>query len=342
MFSIGHSRIVSIGVYLPDNRVTSAELMDEIKAKERFGLPSSWLERATGIRERRIAPADMMPSAIATRAANDAIERSGVSPSDIDTVIYAGMNRDYLEPATAHIVQDAVGAKHAVCFDITNACHGFMNAIHVVDSFIASGQARLGLIVSGEENWRVGRSALEALKHCHDRAEFNRLVGGLTVGDAGAAMIVGPKTDPNGGIAGLMLESQGRFNRLCVFSEREDHPAGHMDMVNIVKEHIQLHADMYPQFMHRLKWRPGDIKKFVHHQVGRKVFALHSKYSGVPQERMTDTLSRLGNITSATIPVNLRLLAENHDINDGEKIFIAGAGSGLSVSQGGLVWQNAA
>ncbi len=342
MFSIGHSRILGIGIYLPDNRVTSAELMDEIKSKERFGLSSSWLERATGIRERRIAPAGMMPSEIATRAANDAIERSGVSPSEIDAVIYAGMNRDYLEPATAHIVQHAVGAKCAVCFDITNACHGFMNAIHVVDSFIASGQARVGLIVTGEENWRIGRTALDLLKNCHDRAEFNRLVGGLTVGDAGAAMIVGPKTDPQGGFAGLMLESQGRFNQLCVFSEREDQPPGHMDMVNIVKEHIQLHADMYPQFMNRLRWQPGEIKKFVHHQVGRKVFALHSKYSGVPQERMTDTISRLGNITSATIPVNLRLLADQHDVAEGEKIFIAGAGSGLSVSQGGLLWQDAA
>ncbi len=342
MFSIGHSRILGIGIYLPDNRVTSAELMDEIKSKERFGLSSSWLERATGIHERRIAPAGMMPSEMATRAAKDAIERSGISPSQIDAVIYAGMNRDYLEPATAHIVQDAVGAKCAVCFDITNACHGFMNAIHVVDSFIASGQARLGLIVTGEENWRVGRTALDELKKCRDRAEFNRLVGGLTVGDAGAAMVVGPKTDPQGGFAGLMLESEGRFNQLCVFSERENQPPGHMDMVNIVKEHIQLHADMYPQFMHRLRWQPEDIKKFVHHQVGRKVFALHSKYSGVPQERMTDTISRLGNITSATIPVNLRLLAEQHDVADGEKIFIAGAGSGLSVSQGGLLWQDAA
>jgi 3-oxoacyl-[acyl-carrier-protein] synthase-3 len=115
-----------------------------------------------------------------------------------------------------------------------------------------------------------------------------------------------------------------------------------MDMVNIVKEHIQLHANMYPEFMHRLRWQPGEITKFVHHQVGRKVFALHAKYSGVPQERMTNTVSSLGNITSATIPVNLRLLAEQHDIEEGEKIFIAGAGSGLSVSQGGLLWQDAA
>ncbi len=342
MFSIGHSRILGIGIYLPDNRVTSAELMDEINSTERFGVSRNWLERATGIRERRIAPVGMMPSEMATRAAKDAIERSGISPSQIDAVIYAGMNRDYVEPATAHLVQDAVGAKRGVCFDITNACHGFMNAIHVMDAFIASGQARYGLIVTGEENWRVGRTALEELKKCHDRAEFNRLVGGLTVGDAGAAMIVGPKTDPQGGFAGLMFTSQGQFNQLCVFSEREDQPPGHMDMVNIVKEHIQLHADMYPAFMDRLRWQPEEIKKFVHHQVGRKVFALHSKYSGVPQERMTDTVSRLGNITSATIPVNLRLLAEQNDIAEGEKIFIAGAGSGLSVSQSGLLWQDAA
>ncbi len=339
MYAIGHTRILGIGTYLPEQRVTSRELMDEIKSNERLGIGNTWLERTTGIRERRISPQTMMPSDLAIRAAHDALERTAVRAEDLDTVIYAGMNRDYLEPATAHIVQDSIGAKHALCFDITNACHGFMNAIHVMDAFIASGQARNGLIVTGEQNWRVGRVALDILKHCHDRSEFTRTVGGLTVGDAGAAMLIGPKTDPAAGIVALMLESQGQFNRLCVFSDHEDHHPGHMDMVNIVKEHIQLHANMYPGFMDRLNWQPNDIKKFVHHQVGRKVFALHAKYSGVPQDRMTDTISTLGNITSATIPVNLQALSEGAEIAEGEKVFLAGAGSGLSVSQGGLIWE---
>jgi len=339
MFSVGHTRMLGTGIYIPDNTVTSAELMDEIQAKAKFGVSSAWLERVTGIRERRMAPTGMMPSEMATRAALQALERSGVRAIDLDAVVYAGMNRDYMEPATAHIVQDRIGARYAVCFDLTNACHGFMNAIHLLDALIATGQARRGLIVTGEENWRVGRVALKLLKACNDRSEFNRLVGGLTVGDAGAAMIIGPKTDPDSGFVGFMLESQGQFNQLCVFAEREDQHPGHMDMSSIVKEHIQLHADMFPGFMNRLGWQAQEIKKFVHHQVGRKAFTMHSSYTGVPETRMTDTVSTLGNITSATIPVNLHRLTESQEISVGEKVFIAAAGSGLSISQAGLMWQ---
>ncbi len=338
MFSVGHTRILGTGIYLPDNKVTSAELMDDIQAKERFGIPSTWLERITGIRERRVASPGTMPSEMATEAARQALDRSEVRAADLDMVIYAGMSRDYVEPATAHIVQDRLGARHAVCFDLSNACHGFMNAIHLLDALIATGQARRGLIVTGEENWRIGRVALKLLKRCNDRGEFNRLVGGLTVGDAGAAMILGPKTDPDSGFAGFMLDSQGQYNQLCVFSDREDHHPGHMDMSNIVKEHIQLHADMFPDFMNRLAWQAGDIKRFVHHQVGRKAFGMHSAYSGIPATRMTDTISTLGNITSATIPVNLHRLSETREMGDSEKVFIAGAGSGLSISQAGLIW----
>lgn len=338
MFSVGHTRILGTGIYLPDNTVTSRELMDEIQAKAKFGISNAWLERITGIRERRLAPAGMMPSEMATRAAREALERSRMRAMDLDMVIYAGMSRDYLEPATAHIVQDRIGARHAVCFDLTNACHGFMNAIHLLDALIATGQARRGLIVTGEENWRIGRVALKLLKECNDRGEFNRLVGGLTVGDAGAAMIVGPKTDPDSGFAGFMLDSQGQYNQLCVFSDREDQHPGHMEMGSIVKEHIQLHADMFPGFMHKLAWQAQDIKRFVHHQVGRKAFGMHSAYTGIPPRRMTDTVSTLGNITSATIPVNLHRLIDSQEVAMGEKVFIAGAGSGLSISQAGLVW----
>ncbi len=339
MYSVGHTRVLGTGVYLPENRVSSADLLDEIKSSERLGISRDWLERVTGIRERRLAPDGMKPSEMAVQAGWEALDRSGVSPADLDAVIYAGMNRDYLEPATAHIVQHRLGARNAVCFDLTNACHGFMNAIHLLDALIATGQARRGLIVTGETNWRVGRTALRLLKACRERSEFTRLVGGLTVGDAGAAMVIGPKDEPDSGFLGFMLESRGEFNQLCVYADDACEHPGHMDMVTIVKEHIQMHADMFPDFMRRLAWRPAEVRRFVHHQVGRKAFALHAEYSDIPQDRMTDTVSMLGNITSATIPVNLHRLAEDRGLGRGEKVFIAGAGSGLSVSQAGLLWQ---
>lgn len=341
MYTQGHSRMISVGVYVPEQRVTSSELFDSFQSKERFGIPSQWLDRTMGIHERRVAPDGIKPSAMAVMAAVEALETAGISPKELDAVIYTGIDRDYLEPATAHVVQEALGARHAVCFDLTNACHGFMNGIHVMDALIATGQARRGLIVTGEQNSRITRKAINILKHSHDKQDFARLVGGLTVGDAGAAMVVGPKLGPDTGFMGFLLDSQGQFKDLCVCGDRADETTVHMDMSIIVKEHIQMHAQMYKESLRRLGWKPEQIDRFVHHQVGKKAFGMHADYAGVSAAIMPDTVSTMGNITSATIPVNLYNLRKNRDIKNGEKVFIAGAGSGLSISQTGLVWDAA-
>jgi 3-oxoacyl-(acyl-carrier-protein) synthase III len=341
MYTQGHSRMIGVGVYVPEQRVTSSELFDSFQSKERFGIPTQWLDRTMGIRERRVAPDGIKPSSMAVIAAVEALEAAGVAPGELDAVIYTGIDRDYLEPATAHVVQDALGANHAVCFDLTNACHGFMNGIHVMDALIATGQARRGLIVTGEQNSRITRRAINILKASHDRADFDRLVGGLTVGDAGAAMVVGPKLGPDSGFMGFVLDSQGQHKDLCVCGDGTTETTVHMAMGEIVREHIQMHAEMYRESLSRLGWSPTQIRRFVHHQVGKKAFGMHADYAGVSTAIMPDTVSTMGNITTATIPVNLYNLIKNKDIENGGRVFIAGAGSGLSISQTGLIWDAA-
>ena len=148
MYTQGHSRLISVGAYIPENKVTSRDLLQAIDTQNRFGLSHDWLERATGIKERRAATENMSPSDMAALAAREALESASLSSSDIDVIIFAGMDRDYLvEPATAHVVQDKIGASNAVAFDVNNACHGFMNGIHLVDALIATGQVRRGFDV---------------------------------------------------------------------------------------------------------------------------------------------------------------------------------------------------
>jgi 3-oxoacyl-[acyl-carrier-protein] synthase-3 len=318
--------------------------MKEIDSRGRFGVPYQWIDRTIGIHERRVAPDDITFAEMAAAAGQEAMEEAGLQPEDIGAILYCGIDRDYLEPATAHLVQDRLGAGNAICFDLTNACHGFMNGVHVVDALVATGQIRHGLIVTAERNFRITREAIRALQATTDRDVFVNLVGGLTVGDAGAALVAGPKTKDEAGFVGFMLQSRGEFNDLCVFKNRDqDNDAtGHMVMTRIVREHLKLHADMYPDFMRRLHWSPGDIAKFVHHQVGRKAFKMHAEYSHVPLQSMPDTVSWLGNIASATIPVNLHYLRREGSVQPRQKVFISAAGSGLSISQTGLVWDEAA
>lgn len=343
MYTVGHSRPISVGVYIPEQKVTSREILQQIGSKDRFDIPYDWLERTTGISERRVAPESMLPSDMAVSAALEALETARLRPSDIDLIIYTGVDRDYIEPATAHIVQDKLHAENAVVFDLTNACHGFMNGIHLADALIATGQARRALIVTGEQAFRATRKAIEILSNTTDREQFINLAGGLTVGDSGAAMVLGPKLHPESGFMGFMLESRGQHAGLCVCGTRgnEEIPL-QTDMPGIVKTHIQMHADMYDGFMHRLGWKPQEINKFVHHQVGLKAFRMHARYAQIPLGLMSNTVSTMGNLVSATIPVNLHKLAEKQELSDGDRVFISGSGSGLSISQAGLIWEKAA
>lgn len=344
MYTVGHTRIMGIGTFVPDQIVTSRELLQQIGSKERFGIPLDWLDRTTGIATRYVAPVGMPPSHMATRAAIEALDRGRVLAAEIDVIVYAGVNRDYIEPATAHIVQHNVGAANAIVFDVTNACHGFMNGLHLVDALIATGQARRGLVVTGEQGSRAMRRAVELLSKTTDREKFINLAGGLTVGDAGAAVVLGPKRSPESGFVGFMLASRGEHSQLCVChfeGEADEEVALRTDMPNIVKHHVRMHAEMFDGFMMKLGWEAAQIQRFVHHQVGLRVFKLHSAYSGIPTDRMTNTVATHGNLISASIPLNLRKIQDKQDINSGDRVFISGSGSGLSVSQAGLVWEAA-
>lgn len=343
MYSQGHSRIVSVGAYLPEKRIASRELLDQIESETRFNVPNDWLDRVMGISERRMAPEDMRPSDMAAIAAQEALVRAGLEAPQIDAVIYAGVDRDYLlEPATAHVVQKKIAATNAVCFDVTNACHGFMNGIHLMDALIATGQVRRGLVVTGEQGSRYIAKAIAALRQTANRSDFARFVGGLTLGDAGAAMVMGPKLSPDSGFMGFMLQSQGQHSELCTCGARGSESALETDMAKIIQEGIGMLRAMYPHFLQKLGWSPSDIDRFIHHQVGTKVFKHHANYALVDLAIMPNTVTELGNLVTANIPVCLYKSSQNGELKKGNKIFIAGAGSGLAVSQAGLVWDVAA
>lgn len=343
LYTQGHSRVVGTGIYLPDERVTTKELLEQCDAPGRFGISTDWLERVSGISEKRLAPTNMLPSDMAVLAAHQAMERSELDPQLLDAIIYTGATRDFsVEPSTAHIVQAKLKAINAVAFDVSNACHGFMNGIHLMDALIASGQVRRGLVVTGEQGSRFTQMAIEALRLTTDRAELTRLAAGLTLGDAGAAMIMGPKLGPDTGFMGFMLQSQGQYAEFCTSGGVLREGPVITDMPAIVGQSAKLVTDMFREFMHqRLKWKVKDLEKYVIHQVGAKVFKLHADLMNIPMGIIPKTVGRLGNLITANIPLCLHNFSVNQEVKQGSKIYLSGAGSGISISQAGLIWDAA-
>ena len=341
MYTQAHSRIVGIGVYTPEKRVASSEIMEYIDSENRFGIATDWLEKVMGVRERRVSPDDWLPSDLAVPAATDALDDAELLPKDLDVIIYAGAVRDYIEPATAHAVQEKLGAHNAIAFDVSNACLGFMSAIHLMDALIATGQARRGLIVSGEQGFRNTINADEVLLKSHDRDVFMNLVAGLTLGDAGAALVLGPKIDPDTGLRGIMVRSKGEHYRLCVCGHRENETVMQTDMTAIVTETAKLVETMFADLTHKLGWKPADIGLYVPHQVGRKGLQIHMAITRIPKARIPNSVETMGNVISASVPYTLHMARQQGRVHAGQKIFLSGTGSGICVGQTGLIWDAA-
>jgi 3-oxoacyl-[acyl-carrier-protein] synthase-3 len=119
------SAIRGVGAEIPSTVISTAEV--EARARiERFGFPPGWLERVTGIRERRWAHPDVQPSELAASAAEKALASAGYEARDLDLVMFTGITRDFIEPATANAVAASLGAHQARVFDLTNACNGLI------------------------------------------------------------------------------------------------------------------------------------------------------------------------------------------------------------------------
>ncbi len=336
MQAYGKTQILGAGGYLPPQVIRSDELMDAIHSEEKFGVPKTWLTDTLGVVERRYASSNTLPSELALRAGEIAIEDSGIDANEIDLVLFCGIERDQNEPATAHTIQYQL-APNATCWDITSACHGFMSGLQTADALIGSGAARYALVVTGETSSRVSYEAMQML----DRADstdidtFNKIIGFLSLGDGGGAMILGPKANHDKGILYHASFSEGRHHRLCYYRYGTENEGGfdcQMLMKLISSRIILSHREHINDTYKNLGWKPSEVDKLITHQVGKKPIRLAAKHTGIHADKVTDTITNYGNLTSATIAINYWLYPPKPN----EKILLLGAGSGYSISQWGI------
>lgn len=326
----GNSQIAGIGAYFPSQIVTSQELMREIKSEENYGRPENWINEVCGIDERRVAAPEETPSVLAIKAAEVALKESGIRASEIDAVIFCGISRDWMEPSTAHKVQHELGCTNAISFDVANACHGFMNGILLADNLMQSSDATHVLVVTGETLTDMTFDYVNQLKR--KEADFDKVLGTLTIGDAGAAMILTPKTGENG-FQFFNFSSYGQYADLCKFSYTKSGYQGQMIMGKICWLMIKLHTELIEQTYKALNWQAEEISHLICHQVGKKPHLRMAEMANVSPEIAPITHKHFGNIITATIPVNLY----NVRPKAGDKLLIAGSGSGIAISQSGLI-----
>ncbi len=333
-----NAKIRTIAYVLPERVVTSFEMEDMLREKNpSIRISSGIIESATGIVSRRFSKDEEYNSHLAALAGKKALEESGLHPEDIDLVIFASAGQDLLEPATGHIVQDILGTNCRV-FDVTNACNSFLNALEIADSFIASGAHERILITTGEV-------ASKSIKwNLLDRDDFKRSFAGYTLGDAGAAAIIEKSDGISGIVAHAGMADSNKWDAGTLPGGGSRHPRGDewtyfQGNGAALKDAFELIGpDFLEKFLKEQQVTLDDISRVYIHQVSIPYLDSFIHALKIDSSKVIRTVSSLGNIAAATIPVGMCLSEEDTPHTKGDLLLLIGLAGGISLESMLVRW----
>lgn len=318
------TKIIGIGSYVPDTVVTNQDLMKFLDTDD------AWIRERTGICERRVSK-DMGTCGLAIEAAKRAIDDAGIDPKEIDLIVLATSSGDRAFPAAAMDVQAAIGAVNAVGFDITAACSGFIFGLHIAHSFFAAGIYKTALI--------IGAETLSKVVDWTDRGTC------ILFGDgAGAAVVRASETGiirtlmGSDGTKGWTLECQARNLGNCVNGIKPELGFMKMDGKEVFKFAVRKVPEIVAQILEDAQMDPEEIKYFVLHQANFRILEAASRRLKVPMDRIPINIDRYGNTSAASVPILLDELKRDGKLERGDKLVLAGFGSGMTWGATLLEW----
>ena len=333
----------NFGYELPPNIVSSAELENRLMpVYDRLKLPEGRLELMSGIKERRFWDANTMPSQGAALAGKKALVNSGLSPSDVDCLIFTSVCRDMMEPATAAFVHHQLGLKDKCqVFDLSNACLGFLNGMIVLANMIELGQIRHGLIVAGETAEDLVESTVNAL--LSDEFLTRKLMkpsfASFTIGSGAVALVLSAEpSHSTHRLIGGACRANTRHNDLCKGANSSKDTLMSTDSEELLKRGVETAALVWQDFLAEMQWDSDMIAWFFCHQVGSAHAKLLTQTLGIDPGKNFETLSFLGNVGSVSAPITLAMGVEQGVLSAGDKAAVLGIGSGINCLMLGLEW----
>lgn len=330
--------ITGLGVYLPEQIVTNEDLI-----AAGLETTSEWIYQKIGIRERRIAAPGEATSDLAIKAARNALEDAGIAATDLDLIIVTSMNFDYKTPATAAIVQNALGA-HCGAFDIGSACSGFVYACAVASKFVQDGLMSTVLVVAAEHNsslvsWQdrttcvyfgdgAGAAVIQPVKEGYGFLSFD-----LGADGSGANAIIvpggGSRLPASEETVKLVQHKQGVIRNAHHFTMK-----GH-EVYDFVQHTLPITLEKAAQ---AAATTVADLDFFVLHQANRWMVGDALNRMGVPLSKTYFNVDRYANMASASVPVALKEARDAGCIGEGSVVALSGFGAGLAWGTAILRW----
>ncbi|MDQ0287224.1 3-oxoacyl-[acyl-carrier-protein] synthase-3 [Desulfofundulus luciae] len=317
------------GIYVPERVLTNADLERMVDTSD------EWIRTRTGIRERHIAADHEAASDLAVRAARQAMENAGVTGEEIDLIIVATNSPDMLFPATACLVQHALGAKKAGAFDVQAGCTGFIYALACGSQFIAARAAKIVLV--------IGAEVLSRLVNWQDRNTC------VLFGDGAGAVVMGPVPEGYGilatrlgaeGSGGPLLSLPAGLSRYPASEEtlaKKQHFI-HMNGREVFKFAVKVMEEGCREVLQAAGLDPKELDFLVPHQANTRIIEAAAKRLALPLERVWINVDRYGNTSAASIPLALHETLEAGRIQDGDHVVLVAFGAGLTWGATLLRW----
>src|SRR5215210_3798562 len=313
-----HAAILGFGGYRPRRVVDNAEICTLIDSSD------EWIRTRSGIIERRWASPDETIQMMSVAACRKALERSGIEPAQIDTVIVSTVTHLHQTPAIATSIAAELGATGAAAFDISAACAGFCYGTAMADSFVRSGAPKYVLV--------MGVERLSDMTDKHDRSTA------FLFADGAGAAVIGPSQTPaigpvvwgsDGDQAGLIGQTKAWDNALQVEAQAT-WPTLRMEGNPVFKWASFAMAKTAAEALDAAGVRPEDLDVFAPHQANMRITDAMFRALKLPSDVLVARdIAYQGNTSAASIPLAIEALLDSGEAKSGDTCLIIGFGAGL-------------
>jgi len=329
MAGVKRAGIVSVGSAVPDGVLTNFDLEKMVDTSD------EWIRTMTGIVERRIASENEATSDFALKAARVALDRAGLEPKDIDLIILATFTGDSPLPATACLVQNALGCENTPAFDLAAGCSGFVYALSAANAFVRSGSYKRVLV--------IGADLVTKVTNWSDRATC------ILFGDGAGAAVVAP-VDEGAGFLAFELGADGSGahalniptggSRSPLTSEDIE---AHRDKIfmegrEVFKFAVKIQGEATERVLAKCGMTTADVDLIVPHQANTRIIESAVNRLGLPPDRFFVNLQKYGNTSAGSIPIALDEAVGEGKIKKGDTVVTVGFGAGLTWAASVMKW----
>lgn len=304
--------ILGAGRFVPENIVTNFDL------EKRMDTSDEWIRTRTGIEERRIADDDMNTSDMACFAAQKALENANIAPEELDLILVATVTPDQSFPSVACTLQAKLGATKAAAMDVSAACAGFMYGVITAKQFIDTGAYKYVLVVGSEK--------LSKITDWEDRSTA------VLFGDGAGAVVMGPVSEGRG-ILSFELGADGTGGK-HLYEEKYIIMNGR----EVFKFAVRQMGESALNVIEKAGLTKEDVDFLIPHQANIRIMEASRQRLNLPVEKMSATVAKYGNTSSASIPISLVEELEAGKIKDDDVIVMVGFGGGLTWGAICLKW----